>query len=91
MGGRSEVKRFAAAWTREFPDVKITAAEAAVLVVVSRGLRDPEVGEALSRSDNTVRSHFGNIAGRCGTTQRDIRHRLVFAMGREAGIDEASA
>lgn len=91
MGGRSEADHFAAAWTREFPRVHITEAEAEVVFFMARGYTIMDTANRVSRSHKTVESHFCNVGDRAYVPLRLLRYRLIFAMGREAGIDEGAA
>jgi DNA-binding CsgD family transcriptional regulator len=44
--------------------------QGAILTLVAKGMTNPEIGEALYLSSNTVRTHMAQIASRIGTGSR---------------------
>lgn len=57
---------------------KLTRREREILVALGRGLNDREIGEQLSISTETVRTHFVNILGKLNLTSR--LQALIFAI-----------
>jgi DNA-binding NarL/FixJ family response regulator len=57
---------------------KLTRREREILVALGQGLNDREIGERLSISTETVRTHFVNILGKLNLTSR--LQALIFAI-----------